>query len=284
MKAYRTHKDAQEQIEGTYHKQYALLWDYAEEIKCSNVGSTVEFQCDHAGDGTPVFKRLYIAYDGCKATFNKGCRNLIGLDGYHMKGSYTGQLLNAIGTDANNSLVHIAFVVIESECKDSWTWFLSILREMCISTILITGHLSQTSRKVLQNPLKRYVKVMWRPSIDIALDTYNQISPKSQMLKRKMMIAAKAYIIEEFRTIMEEIKVEDKDASELLIAKSPRHWARSHFRTTPVCDLIVNNLCESFNGTKTIVLARTKPILLMLEWIRMYLLRRFTRHQTTNSK
>ena len=129
MKAYRTHKDAQEQIEGTYHKQYALLWDYAEEIKCSNVGSTVEFQCDHAGDGTPVFKRLYIAYDGCKATFNKGCRNLIGLDGYHMKGSYTGQLLNAIGTDANNSLVHIAFVVIESECKDSWTWFLSILRE-----------------------------------------------------------------------------------------------------------------------------------------------------------
>lgn len=48
LKAYRTHKDAQEQIEGTYHKQYALLWDYAEEIKCSNVGSTVEFQCDHA--------------------------------------------------------------------------------------------------------------------------------------------------------------------------------------------------------------------------------------------
>ena len=34
---------------------------------------------------------------------------------------------------------------------------------------------------------------------------------KGQMLKRKMMIVAKAYTVEEFRTIMEEIKVEDKD-------------------------------------------------------------------------
>ena len=90
LKAYRTHKDAQEQIEGTYHKQYALLWDYAEEIKCSNVGSTVEFQCDHAGDGTPVFKRLYIAYARCKAAFIEGCRKVIGLDGCHMKGPHTG--------------------------------------------------------------------------------------------------------------------------------------------------------------------------------------------------
>ena len=41
------------------------------------------------------------------------------------------------------------------------------------------------------------------------------------MLKRKMMTAAKAYTVEEFGTIMEEIKVEDKDAYEWLMAKGP---------------------------------------------------------------
>ena len=122
-KAYRTCRDAQEQIERTYKEQYALLWDYAKEIKHSNVGSTVEFQCDHVADGTLIFKRLHTAYAGCKAAFIKGCRKLIGLDSCHKKGPHTGQLLTTIGTYANNSLVPIAFVVIKSEFKDSWTCF-----------------------------------------------------------------------------------------------------------------------------------------------------------------
>ena len=129
LKTYRTRKEAQEHIERTYREQYSLLWDYAEEIKASNVGSTVEFQCDHAADGTPIFKRMYIAYAGYKAAFNDGCQKVIGLDGCHIKGPHTGQLLTVIGTDANNSFVPIAFAVVESDCKDSWSWFMSILRE-----------------------------------------------------------------------------------------------------------------------------------------------------------
>ena len=54
-------------------------------IKATNVGSTVEFQCDHAADNSPVVKRIYTAYAGCKAAFNDGCRKAIGLDGCHIK-------------------------------------------------------------------------------------------------------------------------------------------------------------------------------------------------------
>ena len=78
-----------------------MLWDYEEEIKASNVGSTIEFQCDHAADGSHIFKRIYIAYARCKTAFNEGCRKVIGLEGCHIKGPYTGQLLTAIGNDAN---------------------------------------------------------------------------------------------------------------------------------------------------------------------------------------
>ena len=48
------------------------------------------------------------------------------------------------------------------------------------------------------------------------------------------------------------------------------NWSRSHFSTSFKDDLLLNNLCESFNVT--LVEARQKPILSMLEDIRVYLM------------
>ena len=76
---------------------------------------------------------------------------------------------------------------------------------------------------------------------------------------------------------LELIKAEDEDAYKWLIEKRPQHWARCNFRTGPKCEILLNNLCESFNGTRAMLMARQKPILSMLERIRMYLLQRFTK-------
>jgi len=40
-----------------------------------------------------------------------------------------------------------------------------------------------------------------------------------------------------------------------------------------MCDALENNLSDSFNST--ILLARDKPIITMLEWIKAYLMSRF---------
>ena len=118
MKAYRAKKAADLDIQGTYEKQYAVLWDYGVEIKRSNPGSTVEFDCDVDHEGNRVFKRVYICYEGCKSGF-RSCRPVIGVDGCHIKGHHTGQLLTAIEIDANNSMFPIAFAVVESEGKST---------------------------------------------------------------------------------------------------------------------------------------------------------------------
>ena len=131
-KAYRARQIAQDMIEGTYKQQYAALWDYAKELKVSNIGSTVEFICDHGPDGTPIFKRLYICYVGCKSGFNAGCRKLIGLDGCHIKGPHFGHMSTAIGIDVINSMFPITFAVVESKYRDSQPtslWFLDYLKE-----------------------------------------------------------------------------------------------------------------------------------------------------------
>lgn len=60
------------------------------------------------------------------------------------------------------------------------------------------------------------------------------------------MEAAKAYSWDSLFQEIELIKAEDEDA--WLCEKNPSHWARRNFRTTPKCDILLNNLCESFNG------------------------------------
>ncbi|VVA36591.1 PREDICTED: transposon, partial [Prunus dulcis] len=50
------------------------------------------------------------------------------------------------------------------------------------------------------------------------------------------------------------------------------HWSRSHFSTHVKCDMLLNNMCESFNSF--ILACRDKPTLIMHEIVRCKLMRR----------
>ena len=47
------------------------------------------------------------------------CRPFIGVDGCHLKGEFTGQLLTTVGNDGNNGIYPIVFAVVEAETKES---------------------------------------------------------------------------------------------------------------------------------------------------------------------
>ena len=44
-----------------------------------------------------------------------------------LKGSYKGHLLSVVSRNANDNMYSICVTVVESECKASWSWFLSTL-------------------------------------------------------------------------------------------------------------------------------------------------------------
>ena len=53
---------------------------------------------------------------------------MLSIDGTFLLGKCMGTLLVAIACDANNALVPLAFALVERENKDSWGWFLRLVR------------------------------------------------------------------------------------------------------------------------------------------------------------
>ena len=57
-------------------------------------------------------------------SWGEGCKPLVGLDGCHLKGKFSGHILSATARDGNDNIFLVALGVVKQENKDSWVWFL----------------------------------------------------------------------------------------------------------------------------------------------------------------
>lgn len=71
---------------------------------------------------------------------------------------------------------------------------------------------------------------------------------------------------------MESIKTLNEDAYEYLDDIPTKHWSRHGFTTNCKSNMLLNNMCETFNAV--IRDARDKPILTQMEWLRRYMMKR----------
>ncbi|CAL8089112.1 unnamed protein product [Prunus armeniaca] len=81
----------------------------------------------------PHLQRLYLCLDACKKGFFVGCISIIGVDGCHLKGPFSSQLLGAVGVDANDNMYPVAYAIVELETKETWSWFLELLMDILVS-------------------------------------------------------------------------------------------------------------------------------------------------------
>lgn len=78
--------------------------------------------------GEEIFQRFYVCFEVLKRTWKHWCRPIFGVDGCFLKSNIKGQLLAAVGRDANNGMYPVAWVVVDVENEDNWTWFLHKLK------------------------------------------------------------------------------------------------------------------------------------------------------------
>ncbi|RYQ98758.1 hypothetical protein Ahy_B07g086534 isoform A [Arachis hypogaea] len=74
------------------------------------------------------FHRLFWTFPPCIEAF-RHCKPLFSIDGTHLYGKYGGTLLIAIAQDGNSNILPVAFALVEGENAESWTFFLSHLRQ-----------------------------------------------------------------------------------------------------------------------------------------------------------
>ena len=105
----------------THSDEYVILRCYAKTVLKTNPDSVAKIQSKHlTTDMPPLFKRIFLCYYGSASGFENGCRSFLGFDGAHLKGSYGGILMAAIGLDDNLQFFSVAFSITETENKDSW--------------------------------------------------------------------------------------------------------------------------------------------------------------------
>nr|GEY50068.1 transposase, mutator type [Tanacetum cinerariifolium] len=277
QKVFRAKKMAQERVEGNHTRQYAQLRDYCLELKNSNPNTTTKIEVEPLEDINSTerkFKRVYVCLGHLKDGFKVGKRDLLGLDGCFLSGSYPGWILTAVRVDPNNGIYPFAYAIVKSENKDSWKWFLECVGDDLY--LFINSNftfISDRQKGIIPAIAESFPIVEHRFCLKHIYDNM-KLSWRGQLYKEMLWRCATSH--------MEKLKDFNKDAYEWLKKIPPQHWSRSHFSGRAHCDVLLNNMCEVFN--RQLVDGRDKPIITCLEFIREYLMKRIVNVQKVISK
>ncbi|XP_021763740.1 uncharacterized protein LOC110728366 [Chenopodium quinoa] len=207
-------------------------------------------ECNVVVDGIdrpepPLFLRMFICLAPAAKGFLSGFRPLIGVDGCHLNGPYPDHILVAVGKDGNNNIYPIAWATTEIENTETWG-------------------LLEALQQVMPYAETRYcVRHTWE---NIKLQ-FNEAT-----FKELFWSAARATTLFDFEVTMESIKFLSEEAYDYLVNIPPEHWSRNSFSSFPKSNMLLNNICETFNAV--IKEGRDKPILTQMEWLRRYFMKR----------
>ncbi|XXG46541.1 hypothetical protein AAC387_Pa02g1359 [Persea americana] len=122
-KAHIVRKIVLRVVQGSYQESLKIIPLYCRELHMTNPGTVTNI--DMIVEDR--FRRFFWAFGPCNRSFCELLRPTIAVDGSHLRGKYPGVLLVVVTYDDNHKLFHIAFAFTETECRDSWEWFLANL-------------------------------------------------------------------------------------------------------------------------------------------------------------
>ncbi|GJV76189.1 hypothetical protein Tco_1507773 [Tanacetum coccineum] len=227
-------------------EHYAMLRSYGKAILDSNLRSTVKLGVTVNPDGKTYFDRFYVCFAGLADRWKAGCRKIIDLDGCFLKSPNQGEILTAIGRDGNNHIYLVA-------------WTVGLIE--AVKDVMPNAEHRQCSRHIYENFRKQY------PGLK-----FTQL----------FWAVFKASYPQLFNKVMDKIKSANPNAHKYLVDKNPKSWSRAFFEVDRGCEAIENGFSECFNSV--IVNVRHKPLLTMLEAIRVIVLERMNKIREISRK
>nr|KAJ0186296.1 hypothetical protein LSAT_V11C900467960 [Lactuca sativa] len=229
------------------------LWSYGHEILRTNPGSTVRMDVDIMPYSTTLFSNYYVCFKVVSDGWKEGCRPVMGLDGFFSKGIVKGEVLAAVGRDANNHIYPIAWAVVGVENKATRKWFIDLLMDD-IDGGLGAGitFLSDGQKGLLEAVKERCPEAEHRQCVRHIVANFSKRFT-GQHFRKLFWRAVKASTEQKFKH------------TEILLP-GLTHF----FKKGGDCDAVENGVSESFNSA--IRHARRKPIITMLEEIRIFVM------------
>ncbi|XP_065876876.1 uncharacterized protein [Euphorbia lathyris] len=268
------------EINEGYKDEYSCLEAYVNELRISNPGSFFDLQLQPEGlrQGKRIFWRLFICFHACKTGWLEGCRPIIGLDGCFLKDTVKGQMLVAIGHDAMDNFFPIAWAVIDKETKNNWEWFIGHLKQQLNlgdgSKLTIMSDMQKDLLPAISEQLPmsehrwcaRHVLANW------------SLKFRGEELQNNFWSCAWSKFEEEFKENLKKMGSVNEKATEFLLKYyPPQHWCRAFFSTRCKDQMVDSNMIESFNSW--ILEQRSRPILRMLEELRLKVMERLMDHE-----
>lgn len=268
-KSYKALVHAREMVQGTWESGYSDLPSYLHRIETANPGTITRLECDEQDR----FKYLFIAFGACINGF-QFIRNVVVVDGTHLKGKFKGILLVAVGQDGNGRIFPLAFGIVDSENDAAWEWFLTQLRMVCVDhqeLVIISDRHKSIGKSIM--------KVF--PLAHRGICTYHLYQNLIKKFKESSTLtlvkkAMKAYRVSEFISIFDDIRIQKPGLAIYLENVDVRLWSRANFPGNRY-GIMTSNIAESLN--RVLLNAREYPIACFLEELRKLISKWFMRRR-----
>ena len=265
----------------TQREQFAKLWDYEKELQRSNENTKTEIVTIPREDGKFVFDRFYICFENLRNTWKRCCRPIIGLDGAFMKWELKGEILAAVGRDADNRIYPIAWAIVRVEDNASWGWFVDKLKSDLELGLGNGFTIISDKQKGLINAIADLLPgAEHRHCARHIFANWKKVYGQSEYEDYFWAIAY-SFTQGDYQYNLHALEVFDAAAHEDLLKTEPKTWCRAFFSPHARCEDVCNNLSESFN--RTIREARKLPLINMLEEIRRLAMKRNSRRHDKTS-
>ncbi|XP_010436569.1 PREDICTED: uncharacterized protein LOC104720348 [Camelina sativa] len=249
-------------MQDAVEERYTIVATYDQ----SNPGLTVDVGTMTDDNGVVKFDRFYVCFAALRKTWIAYCRPIIGIDGCFLNG-VKGQLLVAVGRDANNQFYPVAWAVVQTENFDAWLWFIKKLK---VDLTLENGDgftlISDRQKGLLNAVDQELPKVEHRICARHICGNLRRVYPGKDLPKKLFWTVAKSFNEAEYNRAIEELKKFDEGLYDAVMQRNPQNCSRAFFGCKSSCEDVSNNFSESYNNA--INKAREMPLVEMLETIR----------------
>ncbi|XP_027364296.1 uncharacterized protein LOC113871400 [Abrus precatorius] len=265
-KAWKAKQKAIVTIFGDWDESYATLPRWLEYMQLHAPGSIYKIETNDYVRGNVmdnrfrVFHRVFWSFRQCREAF-KFCKPIIQVDDTFLYGKYKQTLLIATTQDGNNSVLPIAFAIVEGETLSAWEWFLAMIRLNVTdkTEICLISDRHQSIKSAVSNP-----HIGWQPPNAYHVYCIRHIASnfnrrfKNSAMKSMLMKLAYTPCKQRFEAGLNKFRSHSPEVQTWIDNISKEKWSLAYDHEGRRYGHMTTNLSESVN--KVLKGARNLPI------------------------